>query len=113
MPSGIEIAIAETEDEKRAVYRFRYSVYVEEMGKYKSVADHAQRLFYEPCDAHSRIFYATENGEVVATARSTWGGDAPIPQRMIEQYQLGKRPAELSITHKYWRRISSSFLSFL
>jgi len=95
MPSDIRIAIAETEDEKRAVYRFRYSIYVEEMGKYKSVADHAQRLFYEPCDAHSRIFYATENGVVVATARSTWGGDAPIPQRMIEQYQLAPFLAEL------------------
>jgi hypothetical protein len=95
MPSDIQIAIAETEDEKRAVYRFRYSIYVEEMGKYKAVADHAQRLFYEPCDAHSRIFYATENGEVVATARTTWGGDAPIPQRMIEQYQLAPFLAEL------------------
>ena len=86
MPSNIHIAIAETDDEKRAVYRFRYRIYVEEMGKYKSVADHARREFYEPCDAHSRLFYATENGEVVATARTTWGGDAPIPQRMIEQY---------------------------
>ncbi|HVN84355.1 MAG TPA: cyclic nucleotide-binding domain-containing protein [Candidatus Binatia bacterium] len=80
--------MAETEEEKRAVYRFRYRIYVEEMGKYHSVADHQQRLFYEPVDAQSRIFYATENGEVVATARSTWGGDAPLPQRMIEQYQL-------------------------
>jgi hypothetical protein len=88
MPENIHIAIAETEDEKRAVYRFRYRIYVEEMGKYRSVADHAQRMFYEPVDAQSRIIYATENGEVVATARATWGGDAPLPQRMIEQYQL-------------------------
>ena len=88
MPENIHIAIAETEDEKRAVYRFRYRIYVEEMGKYRSVADHAQRMFYEPVDAQSRIIYATENGEVVATARTTWGGDAPLPQRMIEQYQL-------------------------
>ncbi|MBI3785314.1 MAG: cyclic nucleotide-binding domain-containing protein [Deltaproteobacteria bacterium] len=95
MNQDIQIALAETEEEKRAVYRFRYSVYVEEMGKYRSVADHEQRLFYEPCDAHSRIFYAAENGEVVATARSTWGGDAPIPQRMIDQYQLEPFLAEL------------------
>jgi len=93
--SGTHIALAETEDEKRAIYRFRYKIYVEEMGKYRTVADHEQRLFYEPCDAHSRLFYATENGEVVATARATWGGDAPIPQRMIEQYQLAPFLAEL------------------
>ena len=83
MRADVHIAIAETEDEKRAVYRFRYTIYVEEMGKYRSVADHAQRMFYEPVDAQSRIIYATENGEVVATARATWGGDGPIPQRMI------------------------------
>jgi Cyclic nucleotide-binding domain len=95
MSSNIRIALAETEEEKRAVYRFRYRIYVEEMGKYRSVADHAQRMFSEPCDAHSRIFYATENGEVVATARATWGGDAPLPQRMIEQYQLAPFLAEV------------------
>jgi hypothetical protein len=66
MPADIHIAIAETEDEKRAVYRFRYRIYVEEMGKYRSVADHAQCMFYEPVDAQSRIIYATENGEVGA-----------------------------------------------
>jgi hypothetical protein len=52
---NIRIAVAETEEEKRAVYPFRYRIYVEEMGKYRSVADHAQRMFSEPCDAHSRI----------------------------------------------------------
>ncbi len=95
MPSNFHIATAETEEEKRAVYRFRYSIYVEEMGKYQSVADHEQRLFYEPVDAQSRIMYATENGEVVATARATWGGDGPFPQRMIDQYGLAPFLKEL------------------
>ena len=95
MSSDFHIAIAETEAEKHAVYRFRYDIYVEEMGKYRSVADHAQRLFQEPCDAHSRLFYATQGGEVVATARLTWGGDAPLPARMIEQYGLAPFLAEL------------------
>jgi hypothetical protein len=91
----MHIAIAETEDVKRAVYRFRYDVYVEEMGRYRTTADHAQRMLVEPCDAHSRIFYATENGAVVATGRLTWGGDAPLPRRMIEQYSLAPFLAEL------------------
>jgi len=95
MSSEIQIALAETEEEKQAVYRLRYGIYVEEMGKYKSVADHQRRLFSEPCDAHSRIFYATEDGEMVATARVTWGGDAPLPQRMIDQYGLVPFLAEL------------------
>lgn len=88
MSDEIRIAVAETQDEREAVYRFRYSIYVEEMGKYRSVADHKRRMFYEPEDDQSRISYAIQNGEVVATARGTWGGQAPLPQRMIEQYSL-------------------------
>jgi len=91
--SGIHLA--RTEDEKRAVYRLRYDVYVEEMGRYRGAADHANRLFSEPEDEYSRIFYALEDGEVVATARLTWGGDAPFPQRQVEQYQLEPFLAEL------------------
>ncbi len=95
MSTDIQIALAENEQEKEAVYRFRYTVYVEEMGRYRTTADHERRMLVEPCDAHSRIFYATENGQVVATVRLTWGGDAPLPERMIEQYGLAPFLAEL------------------
>jgi hypothetical protein len=89
------IGIAETEEEKRAVYRLRYDVYVEEMGRYQTVADHAQRMLYEEVDKQSRISYASIDGEVVATARLTWGGDGAFPQRMIDQYGLAPFLEEL------------------
>ena len=97
MRSGIHIA--ETKEEKRAVYRFRYDVYVEEMGRYHGTADHENRLLVEPEDEYSRITYAAEGGKVVATARFTWGGDAPFPARQIEQYGLAdsRRPKALLI----------------
>jgi predicted GNAT family N-acyltransferase len=91
----MRFGIAETAEEKQAMYRLRYDVYVEEMGRYRSVADHAQRMLYEDCDEQSRISYAEIDGEVVATARLTWGGDAPLPQRMIDQYSLAPFLAEL------------------
>ena len=94
MRAGIHIA--ETKAEKQAVYRFRYQVYVEEMGRYRSIADHENRLLTEPEDDHSRIFYAAEGDEVVATARLTWGGDAPLTRRQIEQYALAPFLAEVS-----------------
>lgn len=89
------IGIAETEEERRAVYRLRYDVYAEEMGRYRSVADHERRMFYEDCDEHSRIAYAAVDGEVVATSRLTWGGVAPFPQRMVDQFGLAPFLAEL------------------
>jgi CRP-like cAMP-binding protein len=86
---------AESEEERRAVYRFRYDVYVEEMGRYRDVADHENRLFAEPEDAYSRISYVAQEGRVVGTARLTWGALAPIPERMIEQYGLAPFLADL------------------
>jgi len=84
--SGIHSA--ETEDEKRAVYRFRYDVYVEEMGRYAGVADHENRLLVEPEDETGRIFYAAQDGEVVGTSRLSWGGDARFSERQIHHYAL-------------------------
>jgi len=33
-----------------AIYRFRYQIYVDEMGKRLSYADHEQRMLYDPLD---------------------------------------------------------------
>ncbi len=38
---AFEVGVAQTDEEKEAVYRFRYTVYVEEMGRYQDSADHA------------------------------------------------------------------------
>ena len=86
---------AETEEEKLAVYRLRYDVYVEEMGRYRGAADHERRLLVEPEDDTARIFYAAPDGEVIATTRLSWGGDAPFSARQIDQYQLAPFLAEL------------------
>lgn len=83
------VHLAESEDEKLAVYHLRYDVYVEEMGRYRGVADHANRVLVEPEDETGRIFYyATETGEVVGTVRISWGGDGPFSSRQIDQYAL-------------------------
>jgi hypothetical protein len=77
----------ETDDELRAVQRLRYAVYVEELGRYASRADHANRLFPEPEDETSWIFFARAGDEVVAATRISWGGNG-FSERQIEQYQL-------------------------
>src|SRR5262245_1136904 len=86
---------AETEEEKLAVYRLRYDIYVEEMGRYRGAADHERRLLVESEDQTARIFYAAPEGEVVATSRLSWGGDAPFSARQVDQYELAPFLAEL------------------
>src|SRR5437762_7034336 len=84
-----EVGVAQTDEEKEAVYRFRYTVYVEEMGRYQNTADHAGRRLVEPEDDESFILYIrdADDGTVVGTGRMTWGGRG-FSQRQIDEYSL-------------------------
>jgi hypothetical protein len=94
-----EVGRAETEEDKEAVYRFRYSVYVEEMNRYQDTADHEGRRLVEPDDEHSWIFYARDDdGVVVGTARLSWGGNG-FTERQIEEYGLAPFLAALPAEH--------------
>jgi len=86
---------ARSEEEKEAVYRFRYQIYVLEMGRYTGVADHKNRRLREPEDDTAHIFYAASEGEVVATSRMNWGGDAPFTERLTDHYRLEPFLAEI------------------
>ena len=83
----MEIFRADSEADRDAVFRFRYSVYVEEMGRYLGMADHDRRMLIEPEDAHSYLYGAREGPEVVATCRTTFGADG-FSARQMEQYSL-------------------------
>jgi hypothetical protein len=88
--------LAETDEEKEAVYRLRYDIYVSEMGRYGKSADHSDRRLVEPEDETGRIYYAAQDGRVVATQRINWGGDGPFTERLIEQYQMAPFLAEMA-----------------
>jgi len=89
------IFFAETEAEKEAVYRFRYTIYVTEMGRYATTADHERKMLFDADDATARIAYALKDDEVVATSRLNWGGDAPFSRRQTEMYMLEPFLAEV------------------
>ncbi len=90
-----QIQRAETEAQREAIYRLRYEIYVEEMGRYRAVADHKRRRLVEPDDARSRLYFAAEGDEVVGTMRLTWGGDGAFTRRHIQQYDLEPFLAEV------------------
>ena len=90
--------LAQTQEEKDAVYRFRYEIYVSEMGRYGEAADHERKMLVEAEDETARIFYAAQNGEVIATSRFSWGGDAPFTQHLIDHYMLAPFIAELPLS---------------
>jgi CRP-like cAMP-binding protein/predicted GNAT family N-acyltransferase len=98
----------ETQDESelRAVQRFKYEIYVEEMGRYGAIADHERRLLVEADDPASHHFLVTVDGTLAATMRLTWGGDDALTERHVEQYDLGgflaqMAPAELVVGERF------------
>ena len=95
---SVELFRAQSEHDREEIFRFRYSVYVEELGRYRRTADHRGRRLVEPEDVHSVIYGAREDGRVVGTSRLTFGADG-FSQRQIDQYSLGPfladMPAEL------------------
>jgi CRP-like cAMP-binding protein len=91
-PSGgwrltAEVFRARSEQDREELFRFRYTVYVEEMGRYRGIADHEGRRLVEPEDAHSILYGARESGRVVGTSRLTLGAEGFSP-RQIDQYSL-------------------------
>src|SRR5262245_8238071 len=91
---AFDVGEATTPEEKEAVYRFRYSVYVEEMGRYQDTADHEGRRLVEPEDDTSWIFYAKEGDDVVGTARLSWGAHG-FSERQVDEYRIEPFLAEV------------------
>ena len=96
----LEIGEATTTVQREAVFRFWYSVYVAELGRYRDIADHENRRLKGPEDEVSHIFYARDGDEVVGACRINWGGDG-FTERQIRQYDLqpflDEIPAELML----------------
>ena len=65
-----EIRLATTAEEREQVFKLRYSIYVEEMGKSQHYADHKHKKVEEPLDSSANIFAAFQNGRVVGTIRN-------------------------------------------
>jgi hypothetical protein len=95
---AFEVGEAATPEEKEAVYRFRYSVYVEEMGRYQDTADHAGKRLVEPEDEESWIFFARDGDDIVGTARLSWGAKG-FSERQRDEYSVDPFLAEVPHEH--------------
>jgi hypothetical protein len=58
MKSGIYFA--QTEEQRTSIYTLRYDIYVEEINRYRSIADHKNRQLIEKDDEYSRLYFAVE-----------------------------------------------------
>lgn len=101
---SIIIRHAETEEDRRRVFQFRYAIYVEEMQRPQDYADHSAKTIEEPLDETGRILLAEdEAGKVVGTVRLNFGSDTDFGY-YVNLYSMecvgSSFPERVSITTK-------------
>ena len=85
-----------------AVFRLRYDVYLQELGRTQRHADHATRRLEEPLDASGSVTAAFDGLRVVGTLRSNYCRDSDLSEYR-ELYQMARvelSPATTSVTSK-------------
>ena len=99
----LTIRQAESPEDLEKLYRFRYRIYVEEMGRHQRYADHAGRRVEEPLDATAAHFIAVDGEKIVGCLRWNSGLDTDFGE-YVELYQMHRAgpyfPAQCGTTTK-------------
>lgn len=87
----IRVRVAMTAQEAQAVYRLRYQVYVEELGRFQRHADHENRVIREPLDATGIVLAAYDGAELVGTLRINYTRSSDLAEyaRLYEMARVG------------------------
>jgi len=67
------IKIASSKEDKEAIFRFRYKVYMEELNKRHIAADHDHKMLFDEADKYTILYYAANGNDVIGTVRSQRG----------------------------------------
>ncbi len=93
-----------TAEERRQLYRFRYSIYVEEMGRSPRHADHGNRTLEDPLDATAHNLVAIDGGRIVGALRANLGAETDFGE-YAELYGMERAgcwfPRHVSMTSKF------------
>jgi hypothetical protein len=92
--SAILVESASTVDDRVAIYRFRYAIYIEQMGKSYPFADHKLRQLSDSLDDDASLLFVKHSERVIATVRLNWGHDRQATMAYRDQFS-GLPPASL------------------
>lgn len=86
----IKVSIATTPEEKKEIYRLRYTIYTEEIGYDLVGADHKNKLLYDELDEWGTLFYAKIGSEIVGTVRVNIGRLEDFSSEIVKMYSMDK-----------------------
>lgn len=86
-----EIRLASSDEDLERLYRFRYSIYVEEMNRVQYDADHEKKWIQDTLDDKGYNMLAFKNGNLVGATRINLIRDGYIPY-YTEFYRIYEQP---------------------
>ncbi len=88
MPQGTNVRIAQNDIDRLRIYRFLYSVLVDELDDDPPGRDDESMTVREPIDDTSTLLYLASDDEIIGTLRLTYGMATPIPPALYKGYDL-------------------------
>jgi len=105
LPKGTSVRIAQNDLDRLRIYRFRYSVLVEELDDNPPGRDDKSMIVREALDDTSTILYLGSDDEIMGTLRLSYGMITPVPPALYKGYNLEKFSAfadsDLSLTSSW------------
>ena len=86
---SFNIKLATTTEEKEAIYRFRYIVYVEELGKHHIDADHVTKMMFDNADDNALLYFAINEVGVIGTVRLMPGKNG-FTSKLSDYFEIDK-----------------------
>ena len=85
-----DIKVASSDEDRERIFRFRYDVYVTEMGKSPAEADHQKKIIRDELDDDAHLLYAEDEGQIVGTVRLNCRSKKKFPDVWEQRYDLEK-----------------------
>jgi len=88
---GFQVRLAETHEEREAIFRFRYRVYVNELGLHPAEADRGKKILRDELDDKALSYGLFDEARVVGSLRILFFLDVRRLDPLIDKYKC--RPA--------------------
>lgn len=102
---SLDIRKAQTQSEYDAVFRLRYEVYIEELGRVQRHVDHDARTIEEPLDRCGHVLCAFDGERLVGTLRSNYTRES-----QISYYEELYAMSAVGAAHPYATSITTKLL---
>lgn len=86
LPVAIDIRVVSDEETRQRVFRFRYDVHVDELGKGGPGVCHETRTIHDQADEVCTLLVAVEEDRIVGTGRICHGSLAALPDQYREWF---------------------------